>query len=194
MSKRESPIGLIFILLATFGLSIASIWLAYQFGFGSNSDVEYTYEVDTNNTFVRDESSKSEVVNNNTTTPTFTPTPKKLKTADDIGQNPIQGEVKFLFDSNKITSVGVETLNQLEKNIVEFDPQTVGIRIFSNSGESEFSQEIARKRGEEIAGYLRHLGLKHKIVISKRSANPSTNNLSSQQKPWQPLVIELYKL
>ncbi len=81
---------------------------------------------------------------------------------------------------------------QVKKEIAEFDSQTVAVRIYSNVGESEFSREIGRERGEEVAGYLRHLGLKNKIVISKRSANPSPNNLSSQQKSNQPLIIELY--
>lgn len=194
MSKRESPIGLISILLAAFGLSITGIWLAYHFGFSSNSIEEYTYEGDINNTIVVDESSKSEAVINNTPTPTPTPTPKKLKTGKDIAANPVQGQVKFLLDSNKITDGGVTTLNQLKKKIAEFDPQSVGIRVYSNLGESEFSREIARKRGEEVAGYLRHLGLKHKIIISRRNPNPSANNLSSQQRRYQPLVLRLYKL
>ncbi len=189
MSKRESPVGLISILGATFGLSIAGIWLAYQFGFGSHSDVEYTYVTDTKNTSVRDESNKSEAVIISTPTSTPTPTPKKLKTADDIAENPLQVEVAFLVDSNKITNQGVETLDKLEKQVVEFDHKSVGIRIFSNPGESELSQEIARERGEEIAGYLRYLGLKHKIVISKRSADIPEDRQSNQS-----LVVQLYKL
>ncbi len=192
MSKRESPVGLILILLATFGLSVAGIWLAYQFGFGSHSDVEYIYKYDNKITSTTDVFDKLEPVIKNTTLPN--PTPKRLKTADDIVENPVQTQIKFLFDSNKITSEGVEKLNQLKKQIAEFDSQIVGVRIYSSFGESEFSQEIGRERGEEVAGYLRHLGLKNKIVISKRSANPSADNLSSQQKRNQPLVVELYKL
>ena len=196
MSKRESPVGFISILVATFGLSIAGIWLAYQFGFGSYSDVEYTYTADTKNTSLIYEPNKLETAIANTPipTPTSTPIPKKLKTADDIAENPVQGEAKFLPDSNRITGEGVETLNQLAKKIAEFDYQSVGIRVYSNFGKSEFSQKISRKRGEEVAGYLRHLGLKHKIVISKRSANPSSNNLSSQQKLKLPIVVKIYKL
>lgn len=193
MSKRESPIGLISALVATFGLSIAGIWSAYHFGFGSHSDVEYTYVTDAKNISTTDEANTLNTANN-TPKPTPSPTPKKLKTADDIAENPVQGEIKFLPDSNRITSNGVETLNQLEKKIAEFDHQSVGIRVYSNFGKSEFSQQIGRQRGEEVAGYLRHLGLKHKIVISKRSANPEANNLSSAQKRNQPIVVKLYKL
>ncbi|NJN11572.1 MAG: hypothetical protein HC815_27805 [Richelia sp. RM1_1_1] len=187
MSKRESPIGFISILGATFGLSIAAIWLAYQFGFGSHSDVEYTYLADTKSTFITDELNKSSTA----ITPTLTaaPTPKKLKTADDITKNPVQVQVKFLVDSNRITSQGVETLDKLKKQAVEFDSQSVGIRIFPNPGESEFTQQIGRQRGEEIAGYLRYLGLKHKIVISKR-----TPNIPENQQSNQLLVVQLYKL
>ncbi|MEB3216816.1 MAG: hypothetical protein VKN72_11375 [Nostocales cyanobacterium 94392] len=187
MSKRESLIGFISILGATFGLSIAAIWLTYQFGFSSHSDVEYTYVVDTKNTSALEESNKSATAIIPTLTPT--PTPKKLKTADDITKNPVQVQVKFLVDSNKITSQGVETLDQLKNQAVEFDSQSVGIRIFSNPGESEFTQRIGRQRGEEIAGYLRYLGLKHKIVISKRKPDIPANQLSDQL-----LVVQLYKL
>ncbi|MBF2017326.1 MAG: hypothetical protein IGS23_19405 [Rivularia sp. T60_A2020_040] len=187
MSKRESPIGFISILGATFGLSIAAIWLAYQFGFGSHSDVEYTYLEATKNTFITDELNKSSTAITPTLTPT--PTPKKLKTADDITKNPVQVQVKFLVDSNKITSEGVETLDKFKNQAVEFDSQSVGIRIFSNPGESEFTQQIGRQRGEEIAGYLRYLGLKHKIVISKRTPEIPENQISNQL-----LMVQLYKL
>ncbi len=192
MSKRESPVGLISILLATFGLSIAGIWSAYQFGFGLQNNVEYTYAADTEVTSVADEPDKLEPEKNKPL-PTPIPTAKKLKTADDIAQNPVQTQIKFLYDSKRITSEGVEKLNQLKKEVAEFDSQSVGIRIYSNFGESKFSKQIGRQRGEEVAGYLRHLGLKHKIVISRRSANPG-NNFSSQQKRNQPMLIKLYKL
>ncbi|WP_193924002.1 hypothetical protein [Plectonema radiosum] len=187
MSKRESPIGFISILGATFGLSIAAIWLAYQFGLGSDSNLEYTYDTDINNTLVTSELNKSETAITPTLTPT--PTPKKLKIADDITKNPVQVQVKFLVDSNRITSQGVETLDQLKKQAIEFDSQSVGIRIFSNPGESEFTQQIGRQRGEEIAGYLRYLGLKHKIVISKRIPEIPENQQSNQL-----LVVQLYQL
>ncbi|MEL6164787.1 MAG: hypothetical protein AAFR37_13845 [Cyanobacteria bacterium J06628_3] len=74
MSKRESPVGLISILLGTFGLSIAGIWSAYQFGFGSQTDVEYTYTADNQVTSVTDETNKLEA-EKNTPIPTPTPTP-----------------------------------------------------------------------------------------------------------------------
>ncbi|MCJ8282679.1 MAG: hypothetical protein MJK14_23370 [Rivularia sp. ALOHA_DT_140] len=193
MSKRESPVGFISILVVTFGLSVAGIWSAYQFGFGSHSDVEYTYVPETNNV-LRNEYNKKEKAINITPTPTATATPKRLKTAADLVSNPVQTEIKFLFDSNKIAGEGVEKLNQLKKKIAEFDHQSAAVRIYSNSAQSDFSQQIARQRGEEIAGYLRHLGLKNKIVISRRSKNSSSNSLSFQQKRNQPIVVELYKL
>ncbi|MDY6902020.1 MAG: hypothetical protein SWZ49_28700 [Cyanobacteriota bacterium] len=194
MSKRESPIGFISILVATFGLSIAGIWSAYQFGFGSYSTEEYTYTANTNNTSIIDESNKLEPAIKNTPIPEPTPTPKKLKTADDIAQNPVQAEIKFLPESNRITTQGVEKLNQLKQEISGFESQNLGIRIYSNADKSDFGQQIATQRGEEIAGYLRHLGLKNKIVISRRTPNSSANNLSSQQKRNQPVLVKLYKL
>lgn len=193
MSKRESPFGLISILLATFGLSIAGIWSAYQFGFDSQSDVEYTYTADTEVTSVADEPNKLQLEKNKPIS-TPIPTSKKLKTASDIADNPVQTQIKFLYDSNRITSEGVEKLNQLKKEVAEFDSQSVGIRIYSNFGESEFSKQIGRQRGEEVAGYLRHLGLKHKIVISRRNANSLADNLSSEQKRNQSMLIKLYKI
>ena len=66
-----------------------------------------------------------------------------------------------MYNSNKITDGGAEKLNQLKSEIAEFDSQTVGIRIYSNFGESEFSKQIGRQWGEEVAGSLRHLGLKN---------------------------------
>ncbi|MEM7715847.1 MAG: hypothetical protein AAF349_20120 [Cyanobacteria bacterium P01_A01_bin.68] len=196
MSKRESPIGFISILVATFGLSVAGIWSAYQFGFGSYSDEEYIYTESKKNTSIIKESNKLEAAIKNTPTPkpTATPTPKKLKTADDIAQNPVKAQIQFLSDSNKITSQGLANLNQLKQEISEFEPQNLAIRIYSNPDKSDFGQQIATQRGEEIAGYLRHLGLTNKIVISKRIPNTSANNLSSRQKRNQPVLVQLYKL
>ncbi|MEL7242591.1 MAG: hypothetical protein AAF063_02430 [Cyanobacteria bacterium J06643_5] len=185
MSKRESPIGFISILVATFGLSIAGIWSAYQFGFGSHSSDGYTYNNDKKSTSTIKESKKLESDTRNTPVPKPTPTPKKLKTAEDITQNPVQAQIQFLPDSNKITTQGVENLNNLKQEISEFESQNLGIRIYSNPDKSNFGQQIARQRGEEVAGYLRHLGLKNKIVISRRSADVTAN---------QSLVVQLYKL
>ncbi|AFY55928.1 outer membrane protein/peptidoglycan-associated (lipo)protein [Rivularia sp. PCC 7116] len=196
MSKRESPVGLISVLLITFGLSIAGIWSAYQIGFVSDSDIEYTYTENVKDISAVDRNKTSESKVNSIATPKPTPTatPKKLKTAEELAANPVQTEIQFLFDSNKITTQGVEKLNQLKNIVKEFDSQTVAIRVYSNFGESEFSRKIGRQRGEEVAGYLRHLGLKNKIIISRRNPNPSANSLSSEQKRNQPMVVRLYKL
>ena len=196
MSKRESPIGFISILVATFGLSVAGIWSAYQFGFGSYSDEEYIYTDSKKNTSIIKESNKlePEIKNTPTPKPAATPTPKKLKTADDIAQNPVKAEIQFLSDSNRITSQGLANLNQLKQEISEFEPKNLAIRIYSNPDKSDFGQQIATQRGEEIAGYLRHLGLTNKIVISKRIPKTSANNLSSRQKRNQPVLVQLYKL
>lgn len=196
MSKRESPIGFISILVATFGLSVAGIWSAYQFGFGSYSDEEYIYTDSKKNTSIIKDSNKLEAAIKSTPTPkpAATPTPKKLKTADDIAQNPVKAQIQFLSDSNRITSQGLANLNQLKQEISEFEPQNLAIRIYSNPDKSDFGQQISTQRGEEIAGYLRHLGLTNKIVISKRIPNTSANNLSSRQKRNQPVLVQLYKL
>ena len=196
MSKRESPIGFISILVATFGLSVAGIWSAYQFGFGSYSEEEYIYTQSKKNTSIIKDSNKLEAAIKSTPTPkpAATPTPKKLKTADDIARNPVKAQIQFLSDSNRITSQGLANLNQLKQEISEFEPQNLAIRIYSNPDKSDFGQQIATQRGEEIAGYLRHLGLTNKIVISKRIPNTSANNLSSQQKRNQPVLVQLYKL
>ena len=91
-------------------------------------------------------------------------------------------QIKFLYNSNKITDGGAEKLNQLKSEIAEFDSQTVGVRFILILVSQSLVEQIGRERGEEVAGYLRHLGLKNKIVISKRSANSSQNNLSSPTK------------
>ena len=114
MSKRESPIGFISILVATFGLSVAGIWSAYQFGFGSYSDEEYIYTDSKKNTSIIKESNKLEAAIKNTPTPkpTATPTPKKLKTADDIARNPVKAQNQNLSASNRINSQGLANLQQ----------------------------------------------------------------------------------
>jgi outer membrane protein OmpA-like peptidoglycan-associated protein len=188
MSKRDNPAVLVLTLIATFGVSVAGIWWAHQFGLGLNSGVENDSEFETVYTSTPEPVSK--LPNKNTLPPT--PITKQLKTANDIGKYQVKGLVKFPNYSTQIPDEGVQMLNKLAEKIAEFDPQTVAIRVISNFGDSESYQSLGQERGEEVAGYLRDRGLKHKIVISRKRAKPTPDNFSPPDEPNPPVEIQLY--
>lgn len=192
MNKRDNPMVLVLTLVVTFGVSVVGIWWAYQFGFGLNSVAENKSVTETTYT------SKPEPVNKlpNQSKLTDVPTPiiKKLKTADDIQKSQVQELIEFPIDSTQIPEDGVQKLNKLAQKIAQFNPQTVGIRVISIFGNAESSQDFSHQRGEEVAGYLRDRGLKHKIVISHKGAKSSPNHFSPQDESNPPVKIQLYGL
>jgi outer membrane protein OmpA-like peptidoglycan-associated protein len=186
MSKRESPISLVLVLAATFGLSAGGIWWAHQFGF-AHSSVESQLQTTTN-------SSDSTVPEaNNTQTPVSTlsvvsnskstknadsptqipPTPevptKRAKTGDDLENFPVKGWVKFVTDSAQVTNEGEQVLERLVQDIKNFTTQGIAVKI-AVYGEPESSKTLGQQRGENIAGYLRDRGLGHRIFISHQNS------------------------
>jgi outer membrane protein OmpA-like peptidoglycan-associated protein len=207
MSKRESSVGLVLMLLVTFGLSAAALWWAHQYNFGTHLTVESQQEIQVNPSKIIPPKPKNTPISANAVasiTPKSTikpeiqskpsPTVKqasvktKTKTAADLKKSPVKEQIKFTLDSPNITEDGHFALEQLANKIKSYDGEGVSIRINAPAGESNFSQNLAQKRGEEIAGYLRDRGLTHKIIISKKGAIESTNQTRNQ-----PIEISLFK-
>ncbi|MEM7580781.1 MAG: hypothetical protein ACFB02_08820 [Mastigocoleus sp.] len=222
MSKKENNIGLILILSGTFAINAIGIWCAYKFGSSwnssSNNSVKNTNQEVQKNTensnIVRITDNKSnirtEVVTpklslqtntkqklsspqNNIKQKLLTPKPTPTPTiTPEIKKPELQGRVKFLTDTAYVSNEDLQTLKQIAGKIKQYKSDKVNIYIKTNSGKSEFTQTIAKKRGEEIAGYLRHLGLKHKIIISEKGSANSSNNLSPRRQRNLPIEIYLH--
>jgi cytoskeletal protein RodZ len=207
MSKRESPIGLVLALVATFGLSAGGIWWAHQFGFVTHSSVENQLqttanssdsnipEANTTQTSMSALSVSNSKSTQNAQSPiktTVTPikvAPIRAKTGDDLENFPVKGTVKFVVDSSaQTTDEGEQVLERLVQEIKNYSTEGVAIKIALYGGWEESSKTLAQQRGENIAGYLRDRGLKHKIFISSRS---SGENAKQTRNP--PLQVSLVK-
>ena len=91
----------------------------------------------------------------------------QIKTAPDIGNLQVPEEVKFEFGSAQLTKEGQQTLNQLAKEIREFNEQTVAVRVIghtSKTGSAEFNQKLSEQRAQVVVDNLRDRGLKHNFV------------------------------
>jgi outer membrane protein OmpA-like peptidoglycan-associated protein len=188
MSMRESSIGIVIALLVTFGLGAGSIWWAYQFGFGTNSNSVQSLTDSTPSTTAPSEAqSPVEQTPTPTATPTLTPTPQSVKKVENIQKLPIREEVNFVIDTILLTPEGREALEQLADTAVKYNSQDVVIRINVGVGESEFSQTLAENRGQEIAGILRDKGFAKKIIISTRSNGDYTK--ATRNKPIEVSLI-----
>ncbi len=215
MSKRESSVGLVLALFATFGLSAAALWWAHQYSFGSFGSFESRLSVE-NEPKVQVNPSPSKIIppqpkntpivtnavsfispksitepkNKNKQSPIIklTPVPVKATTKTDLKKFPLREQLKFSLDSPHISEDGQVALKQLANKIKSDAGEGVSIRINAPAGESDFSQSLAQQRGEEIAGYLRDQGLTQKIIISKKGAIKST-----KQTRNLPIEISLFK-
>ncbi|BAZ16957.1 hypothetical protein NIES4071_88350 [Calothrix sp. NIES-4071] len=165
---RESPIGIVIALLVTFGLGAGSIWWAYQVGFGSQSNSVQALPDSTSEMGVP-VFSQSPVQQTPTqeATPTLTPTPQPVKIDD--AQLPIEERVKFVIDTNQLTSSGQQALEKLANTAIKYTKKDVILPINVGVAESEYSQTLAQQRGESIAAYFRDKGFSKKIIISKNN-------------------------
>jgi outer membrane protein OmpA-like peptidoglycan-associated protein len=196
MSKHNNPVPLISVIVVTLSLCMAGIWWANQYGFGFNSSANNNLTTETENSSTQNQSGESEIKRtpntDNSSTPTPTPVSKKLKTAADINAWQEQVRVKFVADTSEMSEEGLETLKQVAKQIVEFDPEQVSVRVIYKLDSSESSEKLGQERGEYIAGYLRDRGLKHKIIISSRGANDLPKRLPGDDQRNQTLEVSLF--
>ncbi|MEM7554558.1 MAG: hypothetical protein AAF378_10730 [Cyanobacteria bacterium P01_A01_bin.84] len=199
MIKKENHVGLVLTLIGIFAINVIGIWCAYKFGYHWNSETENDIKrINQNNK--ENTSNIVRIIDNKSNISTEAIAPTKIlpeptvnpNITKDVTKPQLQGRVQFLTDTAYIENQSLETLKQIAREIKQYQSEKVNIRIHTNSGKSKFSQTIAEKRGKEIAGFIRHLGLKHKIIISQKSTAKLSKNLSPQQQRNQPIEIHLY--
>jgi hypothetical protein len=194
MGKRGyNPIILISVLSVTFILTVVGILWAQQFALNSTGENNLGTSVANSSQLINQNNSVA--TSNPLQTKEFTkkikPKTKPLKVAADLENWPVKGQVTFVIDSAIITSEGLETINLLSEQILEYDPRNVAIKVTTNLGVSQSSQTLGKQRGEQVAGSLRDR-VKHKIIISNNvynnKSNPKQNNSSSTPEPRNPPV------
>ncbi len=184
MSKRDNPVLLVLVLVATFGISVGGIWWAQKFGFGVNSGIEY--EIETNTENASNQTNQSDIAQSQDINKiaVSTPIPSASLKAKDV-----KGKITYLSDTMSISTESEATLNRLATDISKFPANKFNIKVLCNCASSEFTRQLRIQRSEDIAGHLRDKGLKHKIIISTRS-NSQENN-SSEGKVNLPLEVIL---
>ncbi len=125
------------------------------------------------------------------------PNPSQLKTAPNIGNLRSPGEVQFNRDSAELTAEGMQTLDRLVKEIAEFNPQTVALRVIghtSHGGVAEFNQILSQRRAQVVADYLRSRQLRHNIVAEGKGSSQPLANISPHDFRNQRTEIRLVRI
>ncbi|UJB69960.1 OmpA family protein [Acaryochloris sp. 'Moss Beach'] len=89
-----------------------------------------------------------------------------IKSAPSIGNLKVRGEVKFAVGAANLTSTGRQTLDKLSKEIEEFNPDTIAVRVIghtSKSGSASLNQSLSQQRAQVVVQYLKKLGIKQAI-------------------------------
>lgn len=121
----------------------------------------------------------------------------QIKTAPNIGNLQVQGDVKFNFDSIQMTLQAKQTLNQLAEEILEFSPQTVAVRVIghtSGTGSAELNQKLSQQRAQVVANYLRSRRLKHNIVAEGKGFSQPLPGISPTDYRNQRTEIRLVRV
>lgn len=120
----------------------------------------------------------------------------KIKTAPNIGNLQVQGDVKFNVGSTQLNLQGKQTLNQLAQEISEFNPQTVAVRVIghtSGTGTAQLNQTISKQRAQAVANYLRSR-LKHNIIAEGKGYSQPLPGISPTDYRNQRTEIRLVRV
>lgn len=121
----------------------------------------------------------------------------QIKTAPNIGNLQVRGEVKFNVGSTQLNPQGRQTLNQLAEEIAEFNPQTVAVKVIghtSKTGTADFNQTMSQQRAQVVASYLRSRRLKHKIVAEGKSFSKPLPGISPTDYRNQRTEVRLVRV
>lgn len=86
----------------------------------------------------------------------------KVQQASDIGNLRVSGQVSFSADSAELTQEGKQTLEALSKQLKEYNPQTVAVRVIghtSRTGAARANQSLSQSRAERVAQQLKSAGV-----------------------------------
>ncbi len=121
----------------------------------------------------------------------------QIKTAPNIGNLQVRGEVKFNVGSTQLNPQSKQTLNQLAQEIAEFNPQTVAVKVIghtSKTGTANFNQIMSQQRAQVVASYLRSRRLKHKIVAEGKSFSKPLPGISPTDYRNQRTEVRLVRV
>ncbi len=125
-------------------------------------------------------------------------TPAQIQAAPDIGTLAIQGEVKFATGSAQLTGASQSTLNQLAREIAEFSPETVAVRVIghtSRTGAADLNQRLSQQRAQVVVDYLENQGgLPNNIAAEGQGFNEPLPNTDPAAAVNQRTEIRLVRV
>ena len=123
--------------------------------------------------------------------------PSQGKTGGEIGLVNVRGKVEFKEGSAYLTVTGQRTLNQLAKEIEEFNAASVAVRVVghtSRTGSAAFNQKLSQQRAGVVGNYLRKRGLKHDIIAEGKGFYLPLSGVSPNDPRQQRTEILLVRL
>ena len=124
-------------------------------------------------------------------------TASEIQAAEDIGDLDVQGNVEFTTGSTQLTAIGQQTLEGLVKEIQEFNPQTVAVRVIghtSQTGGAALNQSISQQRAQVVVDYLISQGIPHNIVAEGKGFSEPLPNISPTDVKNQRTQIRLVRV
>jgi outer membrane protein OmpA-like peptidoglycan-associated protein len=121
----------------------------------------------------------------------------QVRSAPNIGNLQVRGEVQFAMGSAKLTSVGQQTLNRLSQEIAEFNPTTVAVRVIghtSRTGAADFNQSLSQARAKVVVDYLSGKGLKQKLIAEGKGFStplPGANPVDARNQRTEIRLVRL---
>lgn len=130
-------------------------------------------------------------------TPTASQPKADIKSAPSIGNLKVRGEVKFAVGAADLTSTGRQTLDKLSKEIAEFNPDTVAVRVIghtSKTGSASLNQTLSQQRAQVVVQYLKQRGIQQTIQAEGKGFSTPLPGISPADARNQRTEIRLVRI
>jgi OmpA-OmpF porin, OOP family len=120
-----------------------------------------------------------------------------LKSATNIGNLAVQGDVSFDVGSARLTPIGQTTLRNLVQEIGDFNTQTVAIRVIghtSRTGAVDLNQSLSQERAQVVVNYLQSLGLKHRMIAEGKGFSQPLSGIDPADSRNQRTEVRLIRI
>jgi OOP family OmpA-OmpF porin len=121
----------------------------------------------------------------------------QVQQAEDIGNLQVRGEVPFTTGSATLTAEGQQTLDNLLKEIGEFDPNRVAVKVqghTSKTGSASLNQQLSQERAAVVVNYLRNKQLPHKMLAEGMGFSHPLPGANPADPVNQRTVIRLVRI
>ncbi|MEL7333542.1 MAG: phosphate ABC transporter substrate-binding/OmpA family protein [Cyanobacteria bacterium J06560_2] len=135
--------------------------------------------------------------NSNTVTAALEVSDADIQNAPDIGNLQVRGQVSFGTGSADLTAEGKETLNNLAKEIQEFNQQTVAVRVIghtSRTGSADLNQSLSQQRANVVVNHLKGMGVDLNILAEGKGFSEPLPNVDPVNPSNQRTEIRLVRV